>query len=128
MRIVRQSVSKPVRGDLPAPSSALRALFPDVEELTIELDFVPESGWSPSHQRRILRPAARASFRYPCPFPGCSGWFDLDEPTQALLQSHENSLVSELYCTGVRPRDRTIGKPCQAHVKYRVVATYGQNT
>lgn len=96
--------------------------------MTIDLEFTPETGWSPSHQRRILRPAARASFRYPCPFPGCSGWFDLGEPTQALLQSHEDSLVSELYCSGVRPKDRTLGKPCQAHMKYRVVATYGQST
>jgi len=100
-------------------------LFPDVEELTIELEFAHEFGWSPSNQLRILRPAALASFRYPCPFSGCSGWFDLDEPTQALLQSNEESLMSELYCTGVRPRDRTIGKPCKVHARYRIVATYG---
>src|SRR5690348_13947992 len=103
MRFVRQSVSKPVQGDLPSVPSSLRALFPDVEELTIELEFARESGWSPSNQLRILRPAALASFRYPCPFPGCSGWFDLKEPTQTLLQSHGESIVSELYCTGVRP-------------------------
>jgi hypothetical protein len=127
MRFARQSVSKPVRGDLPTPPSALRALFPDVAELTIELQFTHELGWSPSNQLRILRPAARASFRYPCPFPGCSGWFDIDAPTQALLQSHEKSLVSELYCTGVRPRDRTMGKPCKVHVKYRIAATYGNS-
>ena len=99
-------------------------LFPDVEELTIELEFAHESGWSPSNQLRILRPAALASFRFPCPFPGCSGCFDLDEPMQALLRSNEGSLVSELYCTGVRPKDRTMGKPCKAHVSYRIVATY----
>ncbi len=128
MRVVRQSASKPLRGDISPPPSPLRTLFPDVEELTIELEFAPEAGWSPSHQRRILRPAARASFRYPCPFPGCSGCFDLDEPTLALLQSHEGSHVSELYCAGVRPRDRTLGKPCKVHVKYRIVATYGQST
>lgn len=125
MRVVRQSASKPVRGDLPAPSAALRALFPDVEELTIELEFAHEFGWSPSNQLRILRPAALASFRYPCPFPGCSGWLDLDEPTQALLQSHGESLVSELHCTGVRPKDRAIGKICKVHVRYRIAATYG---
>jgi len=129
MRVIRQSMSKPVRGDLPAPapSFALRALFPDVEELTIELEFAHEFGWSPSNQLRILRPAALASFRYPCPFPGCSGWLDLDEPTQALLQNHEKSLVAELYCTGVRPKDRPIGKTCNVHVRYRIVATYGNS-
>lgn len=127
MRFVRQSVSKPVGGDLLPPPSALRALFPDVEELTIELEFAHEFGWSPSNQLRILRPAALASFRYPCPFPGCSGWLDLHEPTQALLQSHGESLASELYCTGVRPRDRTLGKTCKVHMKYRIMATYGNS-
>jgi len=127
MRFSRQSVSKPVRGGLTPRAPALRVLFPDVEELTIELEFAHELGWSPSNQLRILRPAALASFRYPCPFPGCSGCFDLDEPMQALMQSSEGALVSELYCTGVRPRDRTIGKPCKAHVSYRIVATYGNS-
>jgi hypothetical protein len=126
MRVVRHSVSKLVRGDLPPPPSALRALFPDVEELRIELDFAHEFGWSPSKQLRIMRPAALATFRYPCPFSGCSGWFDLDEPMQALLQGHGKSLVSELYCTGVRPKDRTMGKTCNVHVKYRIVAAYGK--
>jgi len=120
-------VSKPVRGDLTPRPPALRVLFPDVEELTIELEFAHELGWSPSNQLRILRPAALASFRYPCPFSGCSGWFDLDEAMQGLLQSNEESLVSELYCTGVRPRDRTIGKPCKVHARYRIVATYGNS-
>ena len=127
MRVSRQSASKPVRGDLVPRPPALRVLFPDVEELTIELEFAHEYRWSPSNQLRILRPAALASFHYPCPFPGCSGRFDLNEPTQALLQSHEESLVSELYCSGVRPRDRTIGKPCKAHVRYRIVAAYGNS-
>jgi len=127
MRLSRQSVSKPVRGSLTPRPPALRVLFPDVEQLTIELKFAHESGWSPSSQLRILRPAALASFRYPCPFPGCSGWFDLDEPMQALLQTNEESLASELYCTGVRPKDRTTGKPCQAHVSYRIVATCGNS-
>jgi hypothetical protein len=127
MRVSRQSVSKPVRGDLTPRPPALRVLFPDVEELTIELEFAHELGWSPSSQLRIMRPAALASFRYACPFPGCSGCFDLEEPMQAFLQSNEQSLVSELYCTGVRPKDRTIGKPCKAHVSYRIVATYGNS-
>ena len=120
-------MAKPVRGGLTPHPPALRVLFPDVEELTIELEFAHELGWSPSNQLRILRPAALASFRYPCPFPGCSGCFDLDEQMQALLQSNEGSLVSELYCTGVRPRDRTMGKPCKARVSYRIAATYGNS-
>jgi hypothetical protein len=127
MRFARQSASKSVPGGLRASPSALRAAFPDVEELTIELEFAHESGWWPSSQLRILRPGALASFRYPCPFPGCSGWVDLDEPTQALLRGRGESHVSELHCTGVRPRDRIVGTTCNAHVKYRIAAAYGNS-
>jgi hypothetical protein len=99
-------------------------LFPSVGELRIDLEFAHEFGWSPSSQVRILHPAARASFRYPCPFPGCNGWFDLDEPTSALVQRRGKSVTSELCCTGVRPRDREMGKLCQVQMRYRIVANY----
>lgn len=112
------------RGDLTPLPPALRTLFPGVNQLRIDLEFVHEFGWSPSSQVRILHPAARASFRYPCPFPGCNGWFDLDETTQALLRRAGNSLASELCCTGVRPRDRAAGKTCDAQMKYRILPTY----
>lgn len=90
----------------------------------MELEFVWEPGWMPSNQLRILRPAARASFRYPCPFAGCTGWFELDEPVRRLVEFREGSFASALGCTGVRPADRTTGKPCQAQVRYMIKATY----
>jgi hypothetical protein len=124
MRLIRQSLPKPGRGDLTPTPPALRTLFPGVGELRFDLEFLHEFGWSPSNQVRILHPAARASFRYPCPFPGCNGWFDLDEPTHALLQRRGDSLESELCCTGVRPRDRANGKLCEVRMKYRIAATY----
>jgi len=115
---------KQARGNLAPAPPALRTLFPGVDELRIDLDFAHEFGWSPSNQVRILHPAARASFRYRCPFPGCDGWFDLDELTRALLQRRGTSHASELRCTGVRPRDRAIGKPCQVQLMLRIVASY----
>jgi hypothetical protein len=127
MRLVKRSSSKPSQGDLAPPPLALRALFPGVDKLRIDLEFADEFGWSPSNQVRILHPAARASFRYPCPFPGCNGWIDLDEPTQALLQRRGRSHASELCCTGVRPRDRAMGKPCQLQVRYRIAANYASS-
>lgn len=128
MRLVKQSSPKSFRGGptLPPPPT-LRALFPGVDELRIDLEFAHEFGWSPSSQVRILHPAARASFRYPCAFPGCDGWFDLDQLTQALLQRRGASHASEICCTGVRPRDRAMGKPCQAQMRFRIAARYASS-
>lgn len=114
-------------GALTPPKPALRAMFPGVEELRVELEFVWESRWMPSNQLRILRPAARASFRYPCPFAGCSGWFELDDPVRRLLECREISHASELACAGVRPGDRATRKPCQAQLRYLIRATYADS-
>jgi hypothetical protein len=125
MRGSRLAAAKLMRdGALIPPSPALRTVFPGVEELRVELEFIWESGWMPSNQLRILRPAARASFRYPCPFAGCSGWFELDEQVRRLVECRESSVTSELGCAGVRPRDRATGKPCQAQVRYVIKASY----
>ena len=84
MRESKQAAARRIReGALATPS--LGALLPGVEEVRVELAFRPEGGWAPSSQVRILRPAARASFRYPCPFAGCSGWFELDETVRQLV-------------------------------------------
>jgi hypothetical protein len=109
------------------PAPPLRTLFPGVDELRIDLEFAQEFGFSPSNQVRVLHPAARASFRYPCPFPGCNGWFDLEWPIQALLQRRGKSLTAQLHCAGVRPRDRALGKHCQLQMKYRIAATYARS-
>jgi hypothetical protein len=114
-------------GALTPPKPALRTAFPGVEELRVELEFIGESGWMPSNQVRILRPAARASFRYPCPFAGCSGWFDLDEPVRRLVERRGSSVASELGCAGVRPRDRATGNACQVQVRYVVKASYADS-
>jgi hypothetical protein len=125
MRGSRLAAAKLMReGALIPPSPALRAVFPGVAELRVELEFKWESGWMPSNQLRILRPAAQASFRYPCPFAGCSGWFELDEPVRRLVESGETSVTATLGCVGVRPRDRATGKPCEAQARYVIKASY----
>jgi hypothetical protein len=125
MRGSRRAAAKLMReGALITPSPELRTLFPGVEELRVELVFLSEPGWTPSNQVRIMRPAARVSFRYPCPFAGCSGWFELDEPVRRLVECHEDSVASTLGCVGVRPRDRGTGKPCEAQLRYVIKASY----
>jgi len=103
---------------------AVRAVFPEVEELRVELEFLPEPGWSPSHQLRILRPAAQASFRYPCAFAGCSGSFELSEEIRQLVERRKDLVVANLGCAGVRPNDRATGKTCDAQVRYVIKASY----
>ena len=103
---------------------ALRATFPDVKELRIDLDFEPEPGWEPSRQVHILHPPSRSALRYPCPFAGCSGWFELELPITILLRQVGSELSSNACCVGVRPPDRSTGKQCGVRLKYRVRAIY----
>jgi hypothetical protein len=125
MRGSRAAAAKLMReGTLAPPSPVLRTLFPAVEELRVELEFLSEGGWKPSSQLRILRPAARASFRYPCPFAGCNGWLELDEPVKNLVEGRKHSVAANLGCGGVRPRDRATGKTCETQVKYMITASY----
>jgi hypothetical protein len=108
------------------PAPALRTSFPNVEELRIELQFDPESGWAPSSQVHILHPPARLSLRYHCPFPGCTGWFELKEPVTELLKSSAMSFAADARCTGVRPRKANDDTTCTGHLNYRVTARYAR--
>jgi hypothetical protein len=120
---VSKGTSKPgVDGANPTP--LLRAAHPNVTDLRIELEFIPEPGWYPSMQVHILHPPARAAFRYPCPFAGCSGWFELESPVTQLLRNNSAKSSGEISCTGTRPRDRGTGNVCDATLKYRLRAAY----
>jgi|SwirhisoilCB3_FD_contig_31_7613648_length_578_multi_2_in_0_out_0_1 hypothetical protein len=103
---------------------AVRTVFPDVEELRVELEFQSERGWNPSNQVRILRPAAQASFRYPCAFAGCTGWVELSEPIRHLVERRKDRVAASLGCAGVRPCDRATGKACDAQIRYVIKASY----
>ncbi|HEY4212425.1 MAG TPA: hypothetical protein VGM84_13180 [Steroidobacteraceae bacterium] len=123
MRLSKVSASKG-KPEALAPVPALKVSFPSVRELRIELAFEPEYGWEPSTQVHILHPPSRAAFRYPCPFAGCSGAFDLDSSVKAVLQEGASHVHSTLGCTGVRPFDRSTGKSCGVRLRYRVDAVY----
>jgi hypothetical protein len=109
-----------------APAPALRASFPNVEELRIELQFDQESEWAPSTQVHILHPPARLSLRYACPFPGCTGSFDLEGPVTDLLKGAAMSFAADTSCTGVRPRKGNAGMACTGHMNFRVTARYAR--
>ncbi len=108
-----------------APATpAVRTVFPDVEELRVELEFQSERGWNPSNQVRILRPAAQAAFRFPCAFAGCTGWVELSEPIRRLVERRNDLVAASLGCAGVRPCDRATGKACDAQIRYVIKASY----
>lgn len=108
----------------PQKSPPLRALFPQVNLLRVELDFTHESEWSPSAQVHILYPPSTASFRYPCPVAGCNGAFELSHPVAELLQRSKRLLTDQVTCEGVRPMDRASGRLCALKMNYRIEATY----
>jgi hypothetical protein len=108
------------------PSPPLRDCFPDVEELRIELEFDHESEWVPSAQVHVLYPSARLVLRYACPFPGCTGSFDLEGAVTDLLKSSAMSFATDAGCTGVRPRRGNAGLACAGHMRVRITARYAQ--
>jgi hypothetical protein len=65
----------------------LREVFPNVDQLRIELVFNDASAFIPSPQLHTLYPAASAFFRFACPCADCDGDFDLTGAVASLLES-----------------------------------------
>ena len=105
----------------------MRALFPEVEELRIELQFEEEWQWTPSTQVHVLHPPARLALRYPCPFPGCTGRFDLEGPITRLLKDSTRSFKAEMCCSGTRPQRGGGSVPCARSMSLRVAARYARS-
>jgi hypothetical protein len=126
VRLSRYGSAKASGAEAADPAPALRTSFPNVEELRIELQFDQESGCAPSSQVHILHPPARLSLRYPCPFPGCTGWFELKGPVTELLKSSAMSFAADARCTGVRPAKANEDTTCKGHLNYRVTARYAR--
>jgi hypothetical protein len=120
----RYGAAKAGGAEVVAPARVLRDSFPDVAELRIELRFDHESELAPSNQVRILHPPARLALRYACPFPGCTGSFDLEGPVTDLLKDSAISFASDARCTGVRPRKGNADMTCTGHMKFSVSARY----
>jgi hypothetical protein len=100
----------------------LRAMFPLVARVQIELSFPGVRDAAPSAQTFVLYPAARAFFRYPCPCQDCDGEFDVSATVGALVASDTvRASTTEFQCQGVRSRDRLSGSPCPIRLSCRVV-------
>jgi hypothetical protein len=116
--------AKPAAAGVIPQAPQLRASFPNVQELRIELQFEEQLQWAPSTQVHVLHPPARLSLRYACPFPGCTGHFDLGEPVTRLLAEADKSFASDMRCTGMRPQKGSPNTNCAGHMSFRVTASY----
>jgi hypothetical protein len=106
-----------------ASASVLRAAFPAVQQLRVELKFEGPSSSVPTPQSHVLYPPARAFFEYPCPYSDCDGLFDLTGAVKAALADAAHRVAGVLECRGSRGHERTTRRPCQLQLVYEVIAT-----
>ena len=109
-----------------ATAPVLRATFPTIEELRIELKFAAPSSSEPTPQSHLLYPPARAFFEYPCPCWDCDGQFDLGSAVRAALADATHRAEGVLECQGSRIGDRASRRPCLWRLSYEVTATVRQ--
>jgi hypothetical protein len=107
---------------------ALRAAFPTVEELRIELKFEGPNPSAPTPQSHVLYPPAPAFFEYPCPYWDCDGQFDLGGVVKAALANTTHRVEGALECRGSRGGERTSRRPCQLRLAYEVTVTFRPKT
>ena len=107
-----------------ATAPILRATFPTVEQLRIELKFEAPSSSAPTPQSHVLYPPARAFFEYPCPYWDCDGHFDLESAVRAALSNATHRAEGVLECQGSRIGDRATRCPCLLRLSYCVFATF----
>lgn len=107
-----------------ATAPILRATFPTVEALRIELKFEEVSSSAPVPQSHVLYPPARAFFEYPCPHWDCDGQFDLGAAVRAALGDAKHRTEGVLECQGSRIGDRATRRPCLLRLLFEVTATF----
>jgi hypothetical protein len=111
-----------------AAAPLLRAAFPSVQQLRLDLNFEGATGNTPAAQSHLLHPPARAFFEFPCPYADCDGLFDLTAAVNAALTDPSHQAEGVLECSGVRAHDYASKKPCQLHLAYIVTAACQPST
>jgi len=106
-----------------ATAPALRAAFPTVQELRIEVKFEGPKPGAPTPQSHVLYPPAPAFFAYRCPNWDCDGQFDLGSAVKAAVADAAHRTEGVLECPGSRGGERTSRRPCLLRLAYEVTAT-----
>ena len=107
-----------------AAAPQLRAAFPKVQQLRLELKFDGTATNIPASQSHVLHPPARAFFELPCPYADCDGRFDLTAVVNLLLTDRLPKAEGTLKCQGHRPDRLAPRAPCQLHLNYEFTVTY----
>jgi hypothetical protein len=112
-----------------AQAELLRARFPEVAHLSVELTFEdPHSAGHYSSQMRGFGPAAQALLAFACPRTLClGGGFDLDPEAVEMIAHEKSDASGTLVCGGhLRPKEGSHAptSPCGLRLHYRLVAAY----
>jgi len=105
-----------------ASALALRAAYPNVQQLKLELNFEGASSHAPAAQSHLLYPAARAFFEFPCPHADCDGEFNLTAVVQRTVADKTHASQGTIVCSGSRAFDHRSKQPCGLHLNYSVTA------
>jgi hypothetical protein len=103
-------------------SAAMRKVFPQIEQLRIELAFGDTRGLPPSPQVHTLYPAATAFFRFACPCADCDGDFDLTEVVTALAKGGVLTSRGHLACDGTRHNHPPGNTACSIRLDYQLTS------
>lgn len=120
---VRQQHLDRLRRDRKA-ARPLRAAFPRVEELRLELVFQDMARRAPAAQAIILHPPAPAFFEFPCPFADCDGLFDLTGVVNEASITAAGRVEGVFQCSGSRSHRHATKRPCNLNIHYTVTATH----
>jgi len=104
-------------------AATMRAVFPQVGQLRIELTFSDSRADAPSPQVHTLYPAARAFFRFACPCSDCEGDFDLTPAVTQLLNgapARQRALERVMPCEGAHFRGPLVAA-CPMGLKFRLI-------
>jgi hypothetical protein len=98
--------------------------FPRVEQIRLQLRFLPVAGAVPAAQIHALYPSAPAYFEFACPYGDCDGCFDLNSVVLPLLADNGTRVEGTLHCTGTRTAAGMTRQPCKLRADYWVSAQH----
>lgn len=123
----RQARTDRLRRDR-AAAQALRAAFPSVQQLRLDMRFEDTAPEPPTSQSHVLYPPARAFFTFPCPYADCDGEFDLTAAVNAAVINQSYRTEGLVQCSGKRIRDHASRQPCLLRLLHRITATHHQDS
>jgi hypothetical protein len=100
----------------------LRAMFPKLQHLRIELRFAGPGSNVPTAQTHRLYPPARAFFEYRCPYSDCDGRFQLDDAVRIAVNNAAHRAQGVMECNGSRGQDLSARRACLLQLDYHVTA------